>query len=184
MSTFSVSSAETVANIKDLLTQVLLSLPARYVVRFKCVSKYWLSLISNPKFFRRYTLQNSKISAFFLSSKTEEESFKYIPLGNHEIPYGFNPFKTLNKSVQDGSKLKIIQSCNGLFLCVHQFGRQRLFLRRKHDPVYVVNPTTNKFLALSAPIVEKIEDPSVFVRYGLAFDPWKSPHYKVVTPAL
>lgn len=176
MSTFSVSSAETVANIEDLLTQILLSLPARSVVRFKCISKHWLSLISNPKFFRHHTLQNSKISAFF-SSKTEEESFTYIPLGNHEIPSGFNPFKTLNKSVQDGSKLKIIQSCNGLFLCVHQSSWQRFFCG-KHDLVYVVNPTTNKFLALSVPIVEKIEDPLVFVRYGLAFDPWKSPHYR------
>ncbi|PRQ36128.1 putative F-box domain-containing protein [Rosa chinensis] len=134
-----------------------------------CVSKQWLSLISDPEFRRRHTLRNpnSKISA----------SFKSILLGNHEIPPGWNPFKTLKNSdsVPDVSELRILQSCNGLFLC----HIPRSGLETKNHPVYVVNPTTNEFRALSFPVVRHSSD-SLFVRYALAFDPSKSPHYKVV----
>ncbi|KAM5552877.1 F-box protein [Rosa sericea] len=164
------SAAEAVANIEELLTQILVSLPLRSLARFKCVSTHWLSLISDL-----HTLKNPKISAFF-SSKIEDECFKSIPLGNHEIPPGWNPFKTLNNSVPDGSKLRILQSCNGLFLChIPIFGEQR-----KHHPVYVVNPTTTQFRAVSSPRVREDMDRLAFVRYALAFDPSKSPHYKVV----
>ncbi|XP_061993953.1 F-box protein At5g07610-like [Rosa rugosa] len=164
------SAAEAVANIEELLTQILVSLPLRSLARFKCVSTHWLSLISDLR-----TLKNPKISAFF-SSKIQDECFKSIPLGNHEIPPGWNPFKTLNNSVPDGSKLRILQSCNGLFLChIPIFGEQR-----KHHPVYVVNPTTNQFRAVSSPRVGEYMDRLAFVRYALAFDPSKSPHYKVI----
>lgn len=161
MSSLSVSSAETVANIEELLKKILASVPALSLIRFKSVSKHWLSLISDPEFRRRHTLQNPnpKMSAFF-SSETEEDVFKSIPRsGNH--------FKTLNNSVTDGSTLKIIQSCNGLFLCTNPiYGEQR-----KHYPVYVVNPKTNQFRALSSPRVRENTDPFKFVRYALAFDP-------------
>ncbi|KAM5552848.1 F-box protein [Rosa sericea] len=173
----SVSSAESVANIEELLKQVLVWVPALSLIRFKCVSKHWLALISDPEFRHRHTLRNpnSKILAFF-SKKTNEETFKSIPLGNHEIPPRCNPFKTLNNSVADEPKLRILQSCNGLFLCHIPIFREQ----KKHHPVYVVNPTTNQFRALSFPIVKEDRDIHTFVRYALAFDPSISPHYKVV----
>ncbi|XP_024195541.1 F-box protein At5g07610-like [Rosa chinensis] len=179
MTQLSVSSAESVANIEELLSQILVWVPALSLIRFKCVSKHWLALISDPEFRRRHTLRNpnSKISAFF-SPQTNEETFKSIRLGNHEIPPRCNPFKTLNNSVADASKLRILQSCNGLFLChipITIYGEQT-----KHHPVYVVNPTTNQFRALSFPIVKEDRDRYTFVRYALAFDPSTSPHYKVV----
>ncbi|KAL6194002.1 hypothetical protein ACLB2K_035086 [Fragaria x ananassa] len=109
------SSAEIVADIEELLKQILVRVPALSLIRLQCVSKHWLSLISDPEFRCRHTPRNPnpKISAFF-SSKTQDDSFKSIPL---EIPPGWNPFKTLNNSVPDGSHLRILQSCNGLFLC-------------------------------------------------------------------
>ncbi|XP_062016382.1 F-box protein At5g07610-like [Rosa rugosa] len=165
------AAAEAVANIEELLTQILVSVPLRSVARFMCVSKHWYSLISNL-----HTLKNPKMSAFF-SSKTEAESFKSLPLGNPEIPSGWNPFTTFNDSFNDGSRLKIIQSCNGLFLCIPESREHRDFVPRKqHDLVYVVNPTTNKFLALSSPTARFRS----FVRYALAFEPSKSPHYTLV----
>ncbi|KAL6185742.1 hypothetical protein ACLB2K_041869 [Fragaria x ananassa] len=112
------SSAEIVADIEELLKQILVREPALSLIRFQCVSKHWLSLISDPEFRCRHTLRNPnpKISAFF-SSKTQDDSFKSIPL---ETPPGWNPFKTLNNSVPDGSHLRILQSvlqwalyCNG-----------------------------------------------------------------------
>nr|XP_011463565.1 PREDICTED: F-box protein At5g07610-like [Fragaria vesca subsp. vesca] len=145
----SLSAAETVANIEELLTTILVSLPPRPLVRFKSVSKHWLTLISDPAFLRRHTQQNLKISGFF-SSKTEDKSFKAIPLGHDEIPSG-NPFKIINDSFSDGTTLKIIQSCNGLFLCLRYSCLPRYVA---NDVAYVVNPTTNQYLALSSPSAE------------------------------
>ncbi|XP_061993968.1 F-box protein At5g07610-like [Rosa rugosa] len=176
------SAAETVANIEELLSQILVLIPALSLIRFKCVSRHWLTLISDPEFFRRHLHQKSKISGFF-SSQTEDESFKSIALSDREIPSG-NPFKAINDSFGDGSRLKIIQSCNGLFLCL-RYSRDISLLRQaygvKDHPAYVVNPTTNKFLALYSPTVMKNKKYDRYsVRYALAFDPSISPFYKVV----
>ncbi|KAK9928365.1 hypothetical protein M0R45_025503 [Rubus argutus] len=180
------SAAETVANIEELLRQILLSVPPRSLVRFKCVSKRWLSLISEPGFCgRSATLRKPKISGFF-SSKTEDNTFKAIPLGKRDkIPSGQNPFKAIHDSLGDGSaRLKIIQSCNGLFLCLRYSCDSSRSNRSRYvadHAVYVVNPTTNQFLVLSSPRVEQMARVNqLFVRYALAFDPSKSPHYKVV----
>ncbi|PRQ54166.1 putative F-box domain-containing protein [Rosa chinensis] len=35
--------AETIANTEELLTEILVRVPATPLVRFKCVSKHWLS---------------------------------------------------------------------------------------------------------------------------------------------
>ncbi|KAL6140076.1 hypothetical protein ACLB2K_058377 [Fragaria x ananassa] len=83
-------AAEAVANIEELLTQILESVPLQSLTRFKCVSKHWQSLISNLR-----TLKYPKISSF-ISSKTEAGSFKSIPIDHREIPSGWNPFKIFN----------------------------------------------------------------------------------------
>ncbi|KAL6144735.1 hypothetical protein ACLB2K_055426 [Fragaria x ananassa] len=76
-------SAEIVANVGVLLRQILVRVPALSLIRFKCVSKHWLSLISDPDFRGCHTLQNPnpKISAFF-SPKTNEE---IIPVEAHQV---------------------------------------------------------------------------------------------------
>ncbi|KAL6123154.1 hypothetical protein ACLB2K_075677 [Fragaria x ananassa] len=90
----SASPAETVANIEELLTEILLRVPAETLIRFKRVSKHWLSLISTPSFrkshakcvhnktlyictfeehdhqFKRYRVQAIKYSALFSFSDT------------------------------------------------------------------------------------------------------------------
>ncbi|MCD7470403.1 hypothetical protein HAX54_010262 [Datura stramonium] len=43
-------SAEKIEGSDDLLTKILLFLPARPLFRFKLVSKRWMSLISDPRF--------------------------------------------------------------------------------------------------------------------------------------
>ncbi|KAL6135868.1 hypothetical protein ACLB2K_068093 [Fragaria x ananassa] len=74
------SLAETVGNTEELLTEILVRVPARPLVRFKCVSKHWLSLISDPRFCRLHTLQNPNppISAVF--PDTSLKPFGFIPL--------------------------------------------------------------------------------------------------------
>ncbi|KAM5552845.1 hypothetical protein ABKV19_025192 [Rosa sericea] len=124
------SAAETVANIEELLTNILVLVPARSVC--------------GPFQVRLQAL--SKISGFF-SSKTKDESFKSIAVGDRGIPSG-NPFKTINDSFGDGSRLKIIQSCNGLFLCL-RYSRDISLLRQMYGvydhPAYVVVCVSNMY---------------------------------------
>ncbi|XP_062019114.1 F-box protein At5g07610-like [Rosa rugosa] len=162
-------AAEAVANIEDLLTQILVSVPLRSLARFKCISTHWRSLISDL-----HTVKNPKISTFF-PSKFQDESYESIPLGNSQIPSCWNPLKILNNSIPDGSELRILQSCNGLLLCLCVTTKER-----RHDVVYVFNPTTNQFRAISSPRVRENMSLSAFTHYALAFDPCKSPHYKVI----
>ncbi|XP_050373134.1 F-box protein At5g07610-like [Argentina anserina] len=164
------SSAEIVANIEELLRQILISTPALSLIRFKCVSKHWLSLISDPDFRCCHNLQNPNpsISAFF-SPRTKQGTINSVGIS------AGNPFKGLTSSA---TRLRILQSCNGLFLCSVEASEEET---NSHPRVYVVNPTTNEFRAISAPsLMNKEQICDMFVRYGLVFDPSESPHYTVV----
>ncbi|XVF11277.1 hypothetical protein REPUB_Repub08aG0013000 [Reevesia pubescens] len=91
----------------------------------------------------------------------------FIPLSPKPTPA---PFKFLN-FISHPSGLKILQSCNGLLLC--SSFRDRGF---KHD-YYVYNPTTKQFVTLPPPTNQNT---LIVSGVSLAFDPTKSPHYKVV----
>ncbi|KAL7229412.1 hypothetical protein ACSBR2_008006 [Camellia fascicularis] len=78
------SSAEAVANNDDLLNQILVGLPIRSLLRFKSVSKHWLSLITHPHFVRRRTL-NFEPSGVFWESYSKPHlipGFDFIPFNN------------------------------------------------------------------------------------------------------
>ncbi|XP_004305927.1 PREDICTED: F-box protein At5g07610-like [Fragaria vesca subsp. vesca] len=179
------TSAETVANIEELLTEILLLLPAKPLVRFKCVSKHWLSLISNPNFCHRHTLQypNFSISAVFSDSC---EDFSFIPFPPHHDPsgiyhgYGHNHssprWYPLDVIANQYGCIRIINSCNGLFLCLPIVATSI-----SRSPYFVLNPTTSKFLTLAIPPIsdgQQVENH--ILGCSLAFDPSKSPHYKVI----
>ncbi|KAL9409366.1 hypothetical protein AB3S75_047707 [Citrus x aurantiifolia] len=58
------SPAEVIGNLDDLLTEILLRLPIKSLLKFKSVSKHWLSLISNPVFCHRLSLTRNQSQAF------------------------------------------------------------------------------------------------------------------------
>ncbi|CAL5322919.1 unnamed protein product [Camellia sinensis] len=133
------SSSETVANNDDLLNQILLYLPIRSLLRFKSVSKHWLSLITNPHFLDlRTTHPNPRPSGLFLYRYSHQihPDFDFLSLLNYESP-SKPPLKALT-FVHDPSDLRILQSCNGLLLC-----------RGLH--LYIYNPTTSQFATLPQP---------------------------------
>ncbi|XP_004305934.1 PREDICTED: F-box protein At5g07610-like [Fragaria vesca subsp. vesca] len=187
------SLAETIASIEQVLTEILVRVPAKPLVRFKCVSKHWLSLISDPKFCHRHTLQNPNppVSAVFCDKSNR--IFCFIPIdfdhlrgacstsintSNHEIqnpsPSSSPPFNPLKFAQnQYHADIKIIQSCNGLFLC------RLLYSPKQGPPYFIFNPTTNQFSTLIPPATGEGVQPCV-ISIALAFDPSKSPHYKVV----
>ncbi|XP_074362757.1 F-box protein At5g07610-like [Apium graveolens] len=165
------SSAVIVVSNEDLLIQILLHVPIRTLMGFKSVSKQWLSLITNPRFVRLRNPLPSAASLFFASSFCRSNpDYQFIPLG---VTDGSpTPFKTLD-FVHDplGSGISVLQSCNGLLLCASY--RAREFKRR----YYVYNPTTKRVATL--PQIRR-EYAKEVCGMSLAFDPIKSPHYKVI----
>lgn len=165
------SPAEAVANLDDLLKQILVRVEAESLVRYKCVSKHWLSLISDPKFRDDHTLQNPnpQVSAFFFRSTKKDLSF--ISLHNNENPSGSRS-KPLD-FIPQPRHIKILQSCNGLLLCCS--GEKQTTPRR----YFIVNPTTSQFSTLPSPQYAGYRFDDI-LGIALAFDPSKTLHYKVV----
>ncbi|XP_076909520.1 F-box protein At5g07610-like [Bidens hawaiensis] len=121
-------SAHLIGSNNDLLTEILVRLPATSILRFKCLSKDWQSRLSH----RRFTLCIDKLSispGLFIRNK-------YVPF---ESEYRITPpFHSLD-FYPDVNGIRILQSCNGLLLCCSRQGhvRDRMY--------YVFNPTTKQF---------------------------------------
>ncbi|KAL3649788.1 hypothetical protein CASFOL_006191 [Castilleja foliolosa] len=164
------SSAQIVASIDDLLIQIIKRLPFKKLVQLKLVSKYWNSLLLDPN---RCLLRNRPVVGFIF--------------GCHNIgQYGTSWHtifldKSISKTIQNMPPptndyslypdYKILHSCNGLLVLYN------MSLKKGNQKCYIYNPTTRKHIQL--PLPKAAEYHSIIGMY-LAFDPSKSPHYRVV----
>ncbi|GJU13268.1 F-box protein-like protein [Tanacetum coccineum] len=169
------SSVQSVISSNDLLTEILVRLPLLSLVLFKSVSKRWLSLIkdANPTFRRN----PDPVSGLFLDKYSSGKEY------NDAISYDFVPFDIRIPMIFGSSLLstkftfgpevqhvEIFDSCNGLLLC--------LTLSEKF---YVYNPSiSNMFKVLPEPDNVTSFCYSSRGDFKMAFDPSKSPYYKVM----
>ncbi|GKA13505.1 F-box protein-like protein isoform X1, partial [Tanacetum coccineum] len=174
MEPFSPAACVVMSN-DDLLIQILLRLPATSLFWFKYVSKRWLSLITDVSFTRRRS-QFSDLdppSGLFIARPESKRQLQYeydlVPLG---IRIPDNRSAVFNFGSEASSNVEILQSCNGLLLCC---GGTKPFKKS-----YVFNPTINVFRML--PQCKNVNSDLNICWYDMriAFDPTKSPHYKVV----
>nr|GEX96524.1 hypothetical protein [Tanacetum cinerariifolium] len=161
------SSTIAVLGNDDLLSEILLRLPVLSLHLFKSVSKQWLSLITSPNFtFSRKNIPKIEPPAGLLILRATYER------NTAQLRYDFESFDiqipskrstdfTLGSNAPPGF-VRILQSCNGLLLCCI----------RRPDKLYVCNPTIKllKMLPTNSPVRN----------VKIAFDPTKSPHYKVI----
>ncbi|XP_041016641.1 F-box/kelch-repeat protein At3g06240-like [Juglans microcarpa x Juglans regia] len=140
---------------ENVIVEILLRLPVKSLVRFRCVSKRWRSLISDPRFAKSQFSQASERSQrLLISSRSEILSLDYnAPFGDsstlreHVVP-----------SLRRGRHVRIVGSCNGLVcVAVH-----------RHKGFRIWNPSTGD--------VRKLPDPKFSLRgedywYGFGFDP-------------
>ncbi|KAA8535691.1 hypothetical protein F0562_030694 [Nyssa sinensis] len=77
------SAAAAIAGNDDLLVEILIRLPAKSVLRFRSVSKRWLSLISDPRFSLIWSKPKS-VSGLLLRrlSHSGIPKLEYIPFDN------------------------------------------------------------------------------------------------------
>ncbi|XP_057803562.1 F-box protein At5g07610-like [Salvia miltiorrhiza] len=144
---------------EDMVVEILLRLPAKSLTRFKLVCKHWLSLISAQQFCYLHTLRHPKPQPSLILRTHTSHYFYFNPVPNNHklIPYSF----TIPNS-------KILNSCNGLLL-----------LQSVHPVEYhVYNSTTKQSRKIS--LADNSEDFTNVMGLTLAFDPSKSPHYKIV----
>ncbi|RZS16396.1 hypothetical protein BHM03_00048375 [Ensete ventricosum] len=97
----------------DLLVQILSRLPVKSTLRFRCVSKEWLALLSDR---RPYSIRYlcPTICGFFYRRPYLDESWQYAPIH----PYKDHHFdlNKLTSHLPDHRNLDLLDSCNGLLL--------------------------------------------------------------------
>uniref|UniRef100_A0A5B6YU07 F-box domain-containing protein n=1 Tax=Davidia involucrata TaxID=16924 RepID=A0A5B6YU07_DAVIN len=172
------AAAESIAGSDDLITEILQLLPAKSLMRFKSVSKRWLSLISDHHFsllWQQHRNPNSQVSGLFSRMDCLPQSeFEFIPLdGAGGEDESFSRFPDFG-NCGDIINTNIIGSCKGLFLCC-SIGLYDDFPKCK-SKYHVYNPTTKQFATLPW-----LCDTDFIDGMNLAFDPSKSPYYKVVS---
>nr|GEW75387.1 F-box protein At5g07610-like [Tanacetum cinerariifolium] len=175
--TAGISSVQSVISNNDIITEILLKLPILSLVLFKSVSKHWYSLIKEANITFRPNLD--PLSGLFLkkiSYKNYCESFSYdfVPLDIRISIYRSSLLATnftFGPEVPHKSDdVEILDSCNGLLLC-----------RTYSSKLYEYNPSiTNMFKVLPQPNNVTYYCNSIYGGLRMAFDPTKSPHYKVI----
>ncbi|KAJ9172429.1 hypothetical protein P3X46_015670 [Hevea brasiliensis] len=198
------NSAATVAETDDLLIEILTRVPTKPLLKFKCVSKRWLSLISNPQFGASHFLFQQRlnpsptallINDFYYNAP----NFHIIPLNTEKLHLSFDYLNFPH--------VHIHQSSNGLLLLCSSFlvSPTEKFLPDYHSGVYrcssvvtdddrgfvyfLCNPTTRQFKRISfpSPLKQKLRIPYPLLYYQhhvmcicVAFDPKRSPYYKII----
>ncbi|KAK9293267.1 hypothetical protein L1049_021259 [Liquidambar formosana] len=116
--------AKAIAGNKDLLREILLRLPIKSLLRFKSVSKEWLSLISNPHFAQSYTHRynpNLKPSSLLLNHQSI--GFQFVPFIDDGDGDGNKPKVKL--SYPDDLAFRRPIYCNG---AIHWFSARKTSL--------------------------------------------------------
>lgn len=161
------SPSKIVADLDDVLLHILSFLPIKALIKCKRVSKRWRSLITNPNFSNRIITSKHPlpITGLYLQGTRREIEYRFVSLVNDEVNEGLSLPSQL-RFADHPTPIIVVQSTNGLLLCKctcppNHFNRN----------FYVYNPTT-KQKTLLPPITDHVS-------LSLAFDPSKSPHYKV-----
>ncbi|MED6186453.1 hypothetical protein PIB30_066831 [Stylosanthes scabra] len=157
--------AEKVLGSIDLFRHILGRLPTKILLRLKCVSKYWLSLISDKEFRHMHTLHgyhdqhHRPPPSLIISSYNYENILLPLTTGAMTLPA-----HSLDLSFLNHGPVRVVRSCNGLLLCGDE-----------HDHHFVCNPITKEFISL--PQYLHVIPWCVY----LAFEPSRSPNFQVVS---
>ncbi|KAK3137048.1 hypothetical protein QOZ80_5BG0446970 [Eleusine coracana subsp. coracana] len=154
----------------DILIEILSRLPVGSVCRFKCVSRSWLNLISDPCY--REKLPQTLAGFFYSSLHNKDHHFTSIT--ENGTPFIDPSFPYL--PVSSSSDLQLLDSCDGLLLCFY-------ILRGppNSDGILslhyaVCNPATEKWVMLPDVMVPDGEES--YAR--LCFDRTVSWHFHVI----
>ncbi|XP_059670833.1 F-box protein At5g07610-like [Cornus florida] len=178
----STAAAEIIGGNKKLAVEILQRLPAKSLIRFKSVSKAWLSFISAPRFSLLWqSHHHPKVSGLFFNPRSRPETIKYVPLTHSDDLRNQCDIATVINGGEENNSpaARIIDSRNGFLLVYFSKLQSCSSVWRESYSYHVYNPTTKQFSTLPWPF------PVTFTSFlgdnvYLVFDPLKSLHYKVV----
>ncbi|KAI3728168.1 hypothetical protein L6452_16799 [Arctium lappa] len=154
----------------EIITCILHHLPAKSLGRFRCVSKNWLSLISDPQFIKTHQTTQIRNHLIFVSY---DHSLYSLPFHHHEPQSVVSKPKKLRFDSHH-VVFTLYGCCNGLVLVsAHNFDGV-------HSLV-VLNPTTRETVELPESKFEVISNWSeIEIVYGFGYDSLAD-DYKIVT---
>ncbi|XP_057427267.1 F-box/kelch-repeat protein At3g06240-like [Lotus japonicus] len=161
---------------QDLITRILLRLPVKSLLRFKCVCKFWRSLISEPDFARSHFELATPRLVFnaglgvrtmdfegSLHSNPISEPIKvdFLPTPSHTPILGPNDFLSARPRFQ------IVGSCRGFLLL------------NSNESLYLWNPSTRVHKPIpSSPFYTNVHG----YLYGFGYDSSKDDYLVVQVP--
>uniref|UniRef100_A0A0A9CZS9 F-box domain-containing protein n=1 Tax=Arundo donax TaxID=35708 RepID=A0A0A9CZS9_ARUDO len=160
---------------EDLLREILARVPYKSLCRFKCVSRPWLALCSDPDLRKR---SPQTLSGFFYRSSTRP-TYNRSRYRHHFTNLSGRGRPMVDPSLSflpDYAEYEFLGCCNGLLL---------LECRRissEYELDYLVcNPATEKWVVLPDSEIVGVTENVVGIcsRMYLCFDPAVSPHFKV-----
>lgn len=176
---------------QETIEEILLRLPIKSLIRFKCVCKQWFSLITDPKFAKLHLNEAIGKGNYFNNKKllisiyTDNGAIDIASPSVHGqvvsyyngmvcMDYEFNTsvYTMVSRNVVVDSFCsfgrKVVGSCNGLICVVHGF-----------NTFYLWNPSTREEKTLPGPIVVHVG--RVFqglLLYGFGYD-YSTDDYKM-----
>ncbi|XP_059639817.1 putative F-box/kelch-repeat protein At1g15680 [Cornus florida] len=168
---FSTRSCEQYELPEWLLLEVLLRLPVKSILRFKCVCKDWLSLISDPSFIRSYNSQRmSDPSPSFGIIYRYIYASEFQKVLNRLCPPDVYKSKKLSFSCLYSSReeteaklFKVLAASNGLVLCC-SLDSQTHYVGDLVTGHWVTLPGANSDY-MSAGIVNQVNEENVVTSY-------------------
>ncbi|CAI9777204.1 unnamed protein product [Fraxinus pennsylvanica] len=157
---------------QEIIEEILSRLPVKSLLKFSCVSKSWLSLISTPNFIETH-LQNSSHHRILLTiDDPYTDSPDYLQnCSLHSLLY--NPVTDAMNIPWDWDEFSVVVgSCNGL-VCI----------AKRFDKLFLWNPSTRKSRRLPFSVVEMFFNDDIYefgyFTYGFGFDE-STNDYKIV----
>ncbi|KAI3846674.1 hypothetical protein MKW92_039929 [Papaver armeniacum] len=143
----------------DILSDILVRLPAKSIARFRCVNKAWCNLLKNSKFLKTQYKHAVELNRFNLMFHNHNGiyTFSYDPSSSTcessgHIRYPVKPF---------GKGINVLGICNGLVLLRHIYNLG--------SPVLILwNPSTNECKKLPYPTTRW--SLMVIEEYGICYD--------------
>lgn len=161
----------------EMIYEILLRLPVKFLLRFKCVSKSWLSLISSPHFIKAHLKLNSSLDKnhclLMWTACNRSSSLKHCSINSlldgQENPDVVN-LDFPNRDKNDNSEpISYVGCCNGLIL-----------IAIDEKDLFLWNPFTRKSKKLPdlGLQLDKFNNHDYSIAYGFGYDEFTD-DYKV-----
>ncbi|KAM5580274.1 F-box/kelch-repeat protein [Rosa sericea] len=166
-------------DLDGVIVEILSRLPAKSLLRFRCVCKAWRALISDPYFIRKHlSCINTKISTSYslllrdeIFQSTEYEAILKFLSHDGRVPCRRLDFPVLARLVII-KRILIVGSCNGLICLILDFHHFRI---EECFTFMLWNPCTGEYRVLPHPPVHSSRD----CFFGFGYDS-TTDDYKVI----